>query len=110
VWAILASPGYRLAEQDQDFLARDELRGPRLQLEYLKAEFLLREHDVRDTIVVYGSTRIPEPVVAKSNAEASRAAFEANPGDQETARKLAVAERILAKSHDVSGTHSRRPD
>src|SRR5438067_9916650 len=35
--AIMRSPSYRLAEQDADFLARDDMRGPRLQIEYLKA-------------------------------------------------------------------------
>jgi hypothetical protein len=59
VRAILASPGYRLAEQDEAFFARDEVRGLRLQIEYLKPELLLKEHGIRDTIVVYGSTRIP---------------------------------------------------
>ena len=109
VQAILASPGYRLAEQDQDFLARDEVRGLRLQIEYLKAELLLREHGVRDTVVVYGSTRIPEPGVARNNAEALRAALQANPGDHEIARKLGVAERIVAKSHyyDVARAFGR---
>ena len=41
--AILDSPSYRLAERDVDFLARDDLRGPRLQLEYLKPDTVLRE-------------------------------------------------------------------
>jgi uncharacterized protein (TIGR00730 family) len=109
VKAILASPGYRLAEQDQDFLARDDVRGLRLQIEYLKAELLLREHGVRDTVVVYGSTRIPEPAVARNNAEALRAALQANPGDREIARKLGVAERTVAKSHyyDVARAFGR---
>jgi uncharacterized protein (TIGR00730 family) len=99
VRAILASPGYRLAEQDQAFFERDEVRGLRLQIEYLKPELLLQEHGIRDTIVVYGSTRIPEPVAAARKVEALRRAHEANPGDINLARKLAVAERILAKSH-----------
>jgi uncharacterized protein (TIGR00730 family) len=109
VRAILASPGYRLAEKDQDFLARDEVRGLRLQIEYLKAELLLREHGIRDTVVVYGSTRIPEPAVARNNAEALRAALQANPGDREIARKLGVAERTVAKSHyyDVARAFGR---
>ena len=62
--AILASPSYRLAEQDLAFLERDETRGVRLQIEYLKPETLLQEHAIRDTVVVYGSTRIPEPAAA----------------------------------------------
>jgi hypothetical protein len=61
VRAILASRSYLLAEQDLAFLARDEARGVRLQIEYLKPETLLQEHAIRDTVVVYGSTRIPEP-------------------------------------------------
>jgi len=99
VRAILASPGYRLAEQDQPFLERDEVRGLRLQIEYLKPELLLQEHGIRDTIVVYGSTRIAEPAAAARKVESLRRALEANPGDSSAIRKLAVAERILAKSH-----------
>jgi uncharacterized protein (TIGR00730 family) len=99
VQAILASPGYRLAEQDQAFLARDDVRGLRLQVEYLKPELLLQEHGIRDTVVVYGSTRITEPAAAARNVEALRRALAANPGDAGATRKLAVAERILAKSH-----------
>jgi uncharacterized protein (TIGR00730 family) len=48
---------YRLADQDVAFLNRDDTRGVRLQLEYLKAESLLRKHGVRHTVLVMGSTR-----------------------------------------------------
>jgi len=99
VRAILASPGYRLAEQDQAFFERDEVRGLRLQIEYLKPEMLLQEYGIRDTVVVYGSTRIPEPALAARHVEALRRARDANPNDVGSARKLAAAERILAKSH-----------
>jgi uncharacterized protein (TIGR00730 family) len=96
--AILASPSYALPEQDLDFLARDEARGVRLQLEYLKPETLLTEHAIRDTVVVYGSTRITEPAAARRSVEALRQALEADPRNTIVIRKLAVAERILAKS------------
>jgi uncharacterized protein (TIGR00730 family) len=96
--AILASASYVLAEQDLAFLARDEARGVRLQLEYLKPETLLAEHAVRDTVVVYGSTRIAEPAEARRCVEALRLALETDPGNTSLIRKLAVAERILAKS------------
>jgi uncharacterized protein (TIGR00730 family) len=98
VKAILASPSYRLAEQDLAFLQRDETRGVRLQIEYLKPETLLQEHDIRDTVVVYGSTRIPEPATARRNAEALRRELETDLHNAVLIRKLAVAERILAKS------------
>jgi uncharacterized protein (TIGR00730 family) len=71
----------------------------RLQLEYLKPETLLHEHAIRDTIVVFGSTRIPEPSAARRSAEALRQALQGDPDSPVLIRKLAVAERILAKSH-----------
>jgi uncharacterized protein (TIGR00730 family) len=49
---------YRLAHQDVEFLNHDDTRGVRLELEYLKAESLLRSHGVRRTILVMGSTRV----------------------------------------------------
>jgi hypothetical protein len=53
----------------------------RLQIEYLKPETLLQEHAIRDTVVVYGSTRIPEPAAARRSAEALRQALETEPGN-----------------------------
>jgi uncharacterized protein (TIGR00730 family) len=97
--AILESPSYILPEQDIAFLAGDETRGVRLQIEYIKPETLLQEHAIRDTVVVYGSTRIVEPAAARRNVETAHQALETDPGDNILIRKLAVAERILAKSH-----------
>jgi len=87
-----------LAEQDPAFLGRDEARGLRLQLEYLKPETLLHGHAIHDTVVVYGGTRILEPAAARRNVEALRQALETDPRDAVLTRKIAVAERILAKS------------
>jgi uncharacterized protein (TIGR00730 family) len=53
------SRAYVVADQDVEFLNDDETRGARLQLEYQKAESLLRRHGVRQTVLVMGSTRIP---------------------------------------------------
>lgn len=58
--AQLASPAYRLAALDQDFLLSDPLRGVRFLLEYEKAESALRAWGVKSTIVVFGSARITE--------------------------------------------------
>src|SRR6266508_5225492 len=78
---ILESHAYRLAEADPEFLRRDDARGARLQLEYLKPQYLLDEHGIRHTIVVFGSTRIPEPAAARRNVAGLRAAQFADPGD-----------------------------
>jgi uncharacterized protein (TIGR00730 family) len=97
--AILASPSYRQADEDIEFLRRGDTRSVRLQLDYLKPELLLEDHEVTHTIVVFGSTRIHEPQAARSAVEACAAAVAANPADAESKRCLASAERIFAKSH-----------
>ena len=99
VQAILASPSYRPADRDVDFLDQDETRGVRLQIDYQKAQQLLIQHGIRHTIVVFGSTRICEPAAAQRRVEGLLAELKARPGDAALERRLGVAERILAKSH-----------
>lgn len=98
VQAILGSPCYRQADQDVDFLNRDEVRGLRLQLDYLKPELLLEEQEIHSTIVVLGSTRIVEPAAARRKVTALSAALAADRGNPELTRRLEVAQRVLAKS------------
>ena len=99
VQAILNSPSYRRADNDSDFLARDGVRGVRLQIDYLKPELLLEEHEIHQTIVVFGSTRICEPAAACRKVESLRGSLAADPSNMELGRRLAIAERIHAKSH-----------
>jgi len=99
VQAILDGPSYHQADRDPEFLARDNVRGVRLQIDYLKPELLLEEHNIRQTIVVFGSTRICEPRAAVRKIEALRSSLAADPNNFELQRQLAVAERINAKSH-----------
>ncbi|MHA6264199.1 LOG family protein [Arenibacterium sp. CAU 1754] len=56
------APAYRLAFADDDFMCQDELRPVRLQLELLKPEMLLNEHQIKSTVVLFGGARIPDPV------------------------------------------------
>ncbi len=98
VAAIMADPAYRRADEDVDFLAGDATRGLRLHLDYLKAEQALASRGVAGTIVVFGSTRIPEPAEAERRAAAARRALAAAPEDPRAHRRLAVAERLLDKS------------
>lgn len=97
--ALLSSPSYLRADQDVNFLERDEARGLRLNLEYLKPELLLAEHGIRHTIVVFGSTRITEPATARRRVERLELALQSRPHDPELQRKLNVARRILDNSH-----------
>ncbi|MGR3782320.1 MAG: hypothetical protein ACU0DT_13785, partial [Albimonas sp.] len=52
VAALMASPAYRLADDDVDFLKSDLARGVRLELEYFKAEAALRAQGIGHAIVV----------------------------------------------------------
>ncbi len=96
--AIIDSPSYRQADQDPDFLRRDDMRGIRLMLDYLKPQRLLEDHDVAHTIVVFGSTRIPEPATAHREVAALTNALTARPDDAGLQGRLKTARRILAKS------------
>lgn len=97
VQAIMASPSYRQADRDPDFLHDPGMRGARLQVDYAKAESVLRRYGIERTVIVFGSTRIPDPLVARhrldrllqQRADAPGAALD---------RQIAIAERILDKS------------
>ncbi|MEM8729707.1 MAG: LOG family protein [Pseudomonadota bacterium] len=68
-----ASPSYRLAFADKDFLCHDALRPVRLQLELLKPQMMLEEMGIESTIVLFGGARIPAPE-AKETARTKRLA------------------------------------
>lgn len=97
--AIQDNPSSRRADQDLEFLADAPVRGVRLQIDYLKPELLLEQHGIRNTIVVFGSTRICEPAAAHRTVATLKAALADDPDDKDLAKRLAVAERILANSH-----------
>jgi uncharacterized protein (TIGR00730 family) len=104
VLELLASPAYRQADKDLDFLDSDDTRGVRLQIDYLKAELELRRRGVEHTIVVFGSTRIREPAAAERRVHELRQQLLTAPGDRELKRQLKIAERLHAKSkyYDVA--------
>lgn len=55
-----ASPAYRLAALDQDFLLSPAMRGVRFMLEFSKVDEALVAWGVRSTLVVFGSARVEE--------------------------------------------------
>lgn len=63
------SSSYELSFLDQEFLLRRELRPLRLQLELLKAEMIQQQHDIKATIVVFGSARALPPEQARQHFE-----------------------------------------
>jgi uncharacterized protein (TIGR00730 family) len=93
-----AQPGssYEFAYADPEFLTRRELRGARLQLEYLKPDLIQRELGINQTIVVFGSARFKEPESAVTEREKRMAHF------YEEARKFGklVADYSAACPHE----------
>lgn len=98
VQRIASSQSYRLAYQDSDLLAVPEMRGTRLELEFLKAELAFAAEGIRSTIVVFGSTRIVEPAAAATQLELAKARLADTPSDPRRQRTVARAERLAAKS------------
>jgi uncharacterized protein (TIGR00730 family) len=96
---ILESPAYREADQDLGFLQESESRGLRLQLEYLKAETLLREQNIAHTVVVFGSTKIVDPAATERRLSESERKLAADSGNAELRRQRDIARRLKDKSH-----------
>ncbi len=96
--AQTASPSYRLAFEDVDFLLRQDLRPVRLQLELLKPELLQQQHGIKSTVAVFGSARIPSPERAQSVLGLAEEEARQHPKDRQAARRLAVARRMVANS------------
>ncbi len=96
--AILNSPSYRLAAQDTELLAHDDLRPVRLQLELLKPEMVFDEAQVASTVVVFGGTQVVDTAEADQRLRDAQAKAAAAPQDERLARDVARAERVLAKS------------
>jgi uncharacterized protein (TIGR00730 family) len=99
VQAILESPSYREADADLAFLNLDSTRGVRLQIDYLKPEMLLIQHEIAHTIVVFGGTRIAERAAARRSVEELRRQLADAPANETLRKRLHTAERILARSH-----------
>lgn len=97
--AILASPTYRLAYADAELLAQDELRPVRLQLELLKPERVLREQNVRSTVVVFGSARITDEATARDRLRQLETRLASGPSDRANAAEHALARRRVDQAH-----------
>ncbi|MCC6967220.1 MAG: TIGR00730 family Rossman fold protein [Nitrospira sp.] len=95
----VTSSSYIPADRDIDFLQRDELRPIRLGLELLKPELIQTEQGIRSTIVIFGSSRLVEPSLARQALEAAKAELHTAPQDPLRQQQVALAERRLAMAH-----------
>jgi uncharacterized protein (TIGR00730 family) len=91
------SPSYRIAYDDYDFIMRDELRPVRLQLELLKPELTQAEHNIKATVVIFGSARIPDCQEAQEQLKAAELALSLQPDNGTLMRQVAVARKVKDK-------------
>jgi len=95
---ILRSAEYRQADEDVEFLRSYDTRGVRLQLDYLKAEKLFSDYGIAHSIVVFGSTRIPEPEACRRKVKDLEDLLSRHPDDQNVQERLQIARRVAEKS------------
>lgn len=95
----VTSSSYIPADRDIEFLQRDELRPLRLGLELLKPELIQEEQGIRSTIVVFGSSRLLEPSLAREALKQAMAELQAFPQDRTLQQRVAIAERRVALAH-----------
>ncbi len=86
VRTILGSPGYCQADEDADFLQRDDTRAVRLGLDHLKPELLLRDHDVA-TFLVHGEERAMQCLAERMTQ---------TPVEQPTLHHSMISNRLLS--------------
>lgn len=96
---LVSSPTYRQADEDLAFLQRPEMCGVRLQPDYWKTEETLQRFGICDTVVVYGSTRIASPAVARARLADAQHRLAERPNDPERRHAVSVAVRLLERSH-----------
>lgn len=91
-------PSYRLSFADDDFLMQDELRHVRLQLEYLKPQLILEQHQIQATVVVFGSARFLSPEQAELLVQQAQQQLDQRPDDPDAQLQLKTAQRQLKNS------------
>uniref|UniRef100_UPI0040486B70 LOG family protein n=1 Tax=Rheinheimera sp. TaxID=1869214 RepID=UPI0040486B70 len=94
---------FRLAFADHEFLMQDELRHVRLQLEYLKPQLVLEQHNISATIVVFGSARFLSPEHAQTELAKAQQVLAVTDSAQQRQR-VQQAQRQLRNSQYYSAS------
>jgi uncharacterized protein (TIGR00730 family) len=95
---IMEHPSYKIADKDTDFLYSDDARAVRLQLDYLKAELIMRKNAIDHTVVVFGSARIIEFEDAMASLKKIEDQLQTAPDSEALLYALKRAESMVRKS------------
>jgi uncharacterized protein (TIGR00730 family) len=102
---IVQSQSYQLAYEDSDFLANDDLRPVRLQLELLKPERALRDENINSTVVIFGSARILNPEEADRKLQEAQKGVNDNPNKPKMQMALKKAQRQVKHAKYYQQAH-----
>jgi len=105
--AIHASPMYRLAEDDIEFMESDDARASRLALEFLRADVYLRKNNINSTVVVFGGTHVLSPEIARANLATAEQAMGGTTGKQDAAIARAQTALLLSRYYDEARSLAR---
>ena len=87
------------AYEDVEFLKSDVCRAVRLQLEFLKPDWVMDRLGIRSTIVVFGSARIPCPADAARHLAEAEQALREYPREPQRLEALRVARALHEQSY-----------
>ena len=96
--AIMHSPTYQIAHEDQQLLNSDEMRGVRMLLEISKPEQHLELAGITSTIIVFGGARIVDPDNAKKQLAEAQQLLKQNPKSISLNQRVRSCEGLLGLS------------
>jgi len=95
---LMKSSSYRLAYDDQDFILSDVMRPVRLMLEHSKTEETLDRHNIKNTVVIFGSARTLNPEAAKIELLKATREEQREPNDERLKYQTRLATKRLGQS------------
>ncbi|MEA2012859.1 MAG: TIGR00730 family Rossman fold protein [Verrucomicrobiota bacterium] len=87
------------AYEDVDFLKEDACRSIRLQLEFLKTETRIAEHNIDSTIVIFGSARTLPEDIAQTRLRMAEKELKNSQNSVELQKLYNIAKRDFEASH-----------
>ena len=102
--AILTSPTYRIAHEDQDLLNSNDMRGVRMLLEITKPDLHLETAGIESTIIVFGGARIVDKDTAAARLEQAEQRLSEHPDSSSLKRALTHAQHLvdLSRFYDAA--------
>ncbi|MDO5552293.1 MAG: TIGR00730 family Rossman fold protein [Planctomycetia bacterium] len=97
--ALLTSPSYIKAYEDEGFMQGEDARELRLLAEYVKADSTFNHRNILSTIIVFGSARILPPDVASKLLTDAESELARNPDSAKAHAAVARAREKVTMSH-----------